>query len=257
MRLLSLLIVCVLIHYLSSCRTVKQPPVYLQSGSDTSPARLASAYEPRIQKNDLLSILVRSMSLEPTVDLPYNPVGSVATGNSGATTYGYLVDQKGNIQFPRLGSLSVEGLTKLELAEMIRKKLSGELNNPSVDIRFLNYKITVLGEVGRQGPYPIANEKVSILEAIGMAGDVTVYGKKNNITVIRDSSGVQKIGQIDLTKKEAFSSPYYYLQQNDVVIVDADIKKYKVADQLTVRNLGIITSVVSTVAFLITVLRTR
>jgi polysaccharide biosynthesis/export protein len=98
---------------------------------------------------------------------------------------------------------------------------------------------------------------VSILEAIGMAGDVTVYGKKNNITVIRDSSGVQKIGQIDLTKKEAFSSPYYYLQQNDVVIVDADIKKYKVADQLTVRNLGIITSVVSTVAFLITVLRTR
>ena len=90
-----------------------------------------------------------------------------------------------------------------------------------------------------------------------MAGDLTLYGKKENITVIREVNGVPTQGKIDLTKKDAYTSPYFYLQQNDIIIVDADVKKYKTADQLTTRNISIVTSVISTVAFLITILRTR
>jgi polysaccharide biosynthesis/export protein len=242
-----------------SCKTT-HPVAYMQSGADSSKPGAVKMIEPRVQKNDLLGIIIRSASLDPAVDAPYNYGGISATSggaNASGSAPGYLVDATGSINFPRLGSLRVEGMTKAELANMLQNRLKDSLLNPVADIRFLNYKITILGEVLRGGQYPITNEKVNILEALGMAGDITLFGKKENITVIREVNGIPTQGKIDLTKKDAYTSPYFYLQQNDIVIVDADVKKYKTADQLTARNISIVTSVISTVAFLITILRTR
>ena len=135
-----------------------------------------------------------------------------------------MVDMDGNIKFPRLGIIHAEGLTKRQLADTILSKIT-DLENPTAVIRFLNYRITVLGEVGHQGSFNIPNEKVTIFEALGLAGDIPVTGKKDRVRILREINGDREIGTVDLTSKNIFESPYYHLQQNDVVLVD--VKKSK------------------------------
>jgi polysaccharide export outer membrane protein len=251
MRLIRTLLLLVLPVYFISCSTQHRIPNYLENITDTSGKHEVKIPELRIQKMDQLSIQVYSESELPEKSDPlYNlPPGSGSSGQ-GASNNGFLVDVNGNIEYPRLGVLHVEGLTKLELEALIKKKLTEPkplLINPSVIIRFLNFKVTFLGEVGKQGPINVPSERLTILEAVSLAGGITPDGKRNNVKVYREIDGKSEMGTIDLTSDSLFRSPYYNLMQNDVVLVDMTKRKSKgnndqaVTQRITMA-LGIITS---------------
>jgi polysaccharide export outer membrane protein len=218
--------------YLISCGTQKKlPAYYLDKATDTTKKSEVKIPELKIQKNDLLSIQVYSASTMPEVDALYNLPVSAGTN---AASNGFLVDLKGNIEYPRLGTIHAEGLTKQELAEEIKKKLTSPvewLRNPTVIIRFQNLKINVLGEVNRQGPITVPGESVTILDAVGLAGGITNYGKKDNVKIVRETDGKREIGYVDLSSDSLFFSPYYHLVQNDVLIVSPTRQRMKDEDQ--------------------------
>jgi polysaccharide export outer membrane protein len=186
MKILAFLIfsIFVVISF-SSCRSQK-PLGYVEDFTDTSAKVHVKYPEPLIQKGDVLSIVVYSDAIDGgATDAMYNLANAGTAGD--ASTQGFLVDLDGNIQYPRIGKIKADGLTKAQLSEEIRKKLIGPLQNPSVLVHLLNFKITMLGEVSRAGPITIPSEKITILEAIGLAGDITVYGKKNEVVILRPS----------------------------------------------------------------------
>lgn len=232
---------------LFSCRTTK-PVQYLQGPIDTAALSQINLPEPLIQKGDLIGITVYSDNPEATAVFNQQMNTSLAAGaTSGTATAGttsqsmpgYLVDANGNIRFQLLGELHVEGLTKAGLEALLKEKLAGKyLSNPYFNIRFLNYKFTILGEVTKQGVYSIPGERISILEGLGMAGDITLYGLKDSIMVVRETNGKRSFGYLNVSKPEVFTSPYYYLQQNDVVIVKASPKKPDVSEAAASRNLA-------------------
>ena len=180
-----------------------------------------------IQPQDQLSIIVTSR--DPKMAVPFNlSVSSFYTGSelasgggSSQRITGYIVDNSGNINFPSLGSLHVAGLNRWELQEMIREKLddSGLLRDAVVTVEFLNFKVSVLGEVTSPGTYTVTGDKITIFQALALARDLTIYGQRNNVQVIREQNGKRQIFTMDLTDSDIFSSPAYYLQQNDVVYV--------------------------------------
>ena len=252
MKIHSLLVLPVIaIILLSSCKPQKAIG-YLEDFTDTSGKAQVKYPEPLIQKNDILSIVVYSDAIDQgTTDRLYN----LANTGINAATQGYLVDNEGYIQYPRVGKLKADGLTKHQLSEEITKRLSNELKNPSVIIRLTNFKITMLGEVARPGPISLPSEKVTILEAIGLAGDISVYGKKDDIVVLRDVDGSVEHGKVDLSSKNLFESPYYFLRQGDVVLVNPSKNKARLSDQVFNQRLGIAFSVVNMVALLYNVFR--
>lgn len=254
------LLMLVLIASVTSCVHVK-PIQYMEGNTDTLPKEVLYK-EPAIQAGDLLSIVV--MSDNATASSIYNQnAGAGATApalstlqNSSAPVAshtGYLVNHDGFITMPGIGQVKVAGQTKEELADSLTNFFvtNDFLKNPSVDVRFLNYRVSVLGEVGRPGVYTFPVEKVTLLEALGLAGDVTVWAKRDNVTVIREKNGVREFGRLDLTSNDIFTSPYFYLQQNDVVIVGQSKRKVAASDQVTLRYVAISTSVLSTIAILI------
>jgi len=251
MRLISLFCFIITCFLFISCHTQKQTAYnYIENVRDTTGKDAVKYFDPVIQKNDLLSILVYSNSTKPEIsDALYNPPALSGSSN-GNNSGGYLVDPDGNIRFPRLGIIHAEGLTKKQLADSITSKIP-DLENPTVIIRFSNYHITVLGEVGHQGTFVIPYEKVTIFEALGLAGDIPVTGKKDNVRVIREINGNREIGTIDLTSKNIFESPYYNLQQNDVVLVDVKKSKVKQVDQaLVTQRITFALSLVTSIALL-------
>lgn len=256
MRIFILLCFSAIILGSTSCTTQKKAANnYLENVADTTVKDLANMPDPVIQKNDLLSIKVYSASINPLVDAPYNLPEQVTTGGS-TTSSGFLVDEKGTIEYPRLGTIQVEGLTKTQLAALIKQKLEGQLTQPTVIIRFLNYRITVLGEVRTPGTFNVPAERVTVLEALGLAGDVTEFGKKNNIKILRENNGQRDIGTVDLTSKEMFTSPYYHLQQNDVVIVDQSRQRVRQREQQnTAQQIGIASSIITAVALILNFLK--
>jgi polysaccharide export outer membrane protein len=139
------------------------------------------------------------------------------------------VSADGTIDFPVVGNIKVEGLTRSQAIEVIKNKLSSYVVNPTVSLRILNFRITVLGDVRTPGTFTIPNERISILEALGIAGDLLITGERQNILVIRDEGGKRKEYRVDLTKESLFSSPVYYLQQNDVVYVEPNRAKRSAA----------------------------
>ena len=232
-----------------------RPLQYVQGQFDTARLSKYIINDPIIQKGDLISITVYSDNAQATAlyNLP-NVAGTSSSGASPATS-GYLVDERGYIQFQGIGNLEIAGLTKAQLTDLLNSKLTEYLKNPYYNIRFLNYKITLLGEVNREGIYTIPNERVNVLEAIGLAGGLNVYAKRENVTVIREANGKREFARLDLTSPEVFKSPYYFLQQNDMVLVEQTRTKAAASDQITVRNISLATSIISTLAFLYTVLR--
>jgi len=253
MKILSILVLPIIaISSLTSCRTQKAFG-YLEDFTDTSGKIQVNYPEPLIQKGDVLSIVVYSEAIDAgQTDRLYN-LANAGTGSS--TTQGFLVDNDGNVQYPRVGKIKADGVTKPQLAEEIRKKLEVELKNPSVIIRLINFKITMLGEVGRPGPISLPSEKVTILEAIGLAGDVSIYGKKDDVVILRDVDGAVEHGKIDLSSKKLFESPYYFLRQNDVVLVNPNKNKARLSDQVFNQRLGIAFSIINTIALLYNVFR--
>jgi len=249
---------------------------YMQGKFDTAKLSRIQISEPVFRKGDLVSIIVYSDN--PVATALYNQslvtVGSSssttasgngagggtgsmagATGGGTPTTPGYLVDERGNIQFQGLGELHIEGLTKQQLRDLLDARLKDYLKNPYYSIRFMNYRFTVLGEVEHPGIFSIPGEHISLLEAIGMAGDLTFYGRRDNVLIMRDSSGVRQWARLDLTKPDVLASPYFYLQQNDVVYIEAMKRKVAATDQVTARNITIAASIVSTLAIIYSIFR--
>lgn len=179
------------------------------------------------------------------------PVTQGGSGAQNSTLQGILVDQEGNIEYPRVGTVHAAGLKKNELADIIKSKLQGQLTNPSVIVRFMNYRITVIGEVNRPGDLNVPTEKVTILEAIGMAGGITDFGKKKEVKVLRENNGERKLGIVDLTSDKVFQSPYYYLQQNDVVMIEQSRFKVRRLEQQNIsQQLGFALSIITSIALL-------
>jgi polysaccharide export outer membrane protein len=253
MRLLSFLCIVFVILLFASCRPQKDLPTnYLQNLTDTIGKGALKNFEPLIQKDDLLAIQVYSNSTKKEIsDAVYNPT---ATSPVSATP-GYLVDKKGDIEFPYIGTVHAEGLTKKQLADTLRSKIN-ILESPTVIVRFLNYHITVLGDVHRQGTFTVPYEKVTIFEALGLAGDISEYGRRENVKVLREINGDREVGTIDLTSSKVFDSPYYNLQQGDVIFVDTKKSKLRQADQMMVaQRITLALSLITTAAFIYNIVK--
>ncbi|RDV10670.1 polysaccharide export protein [Pontibacter diazotrophicus] len=231
---------CVLFEalVLSGCTNTKEA-IYFNSVNNSEFTSDVQDLEPVINSNDLLSISVSSLNPEASQIFNTHYIStlqqSTAT-NSLLQTSGYLVDQEGYILFPHLGNIKAAGLTKKALknsitAELTNKKL---LLEPHVDIRYLNYKVSVLGEVAHPSVLTIPNEKVTLLEALGLAGDLTIYANRNRVLLIREEGGKKKLTRINLTTDELFTSPHYYLKSNDIIYVEPN--KTKIASASPTRQ---------------------
>jgi polysaccharide biosynthesis/export protein len=207
--------------FFTSCVST-QKSVYFNNLSDTVIAPVKGNFEPVIHKSDVLQIVVSSMNPEDAIVFNTPSVASTGAAGGGLQVTGYLVSEQGFIEYPVLGQVKAAGLTKDQLSVYLRDELNNRklMKDPVVSIRFLNYRVTVLGEVGNPGVISINNEKMSILEALGMAGDITINGKKENVLLVRDVDGQRVIKRLNLNSNDILSSPYYYLQSNDVVYVE-------------------------------------
>jgi polysaccharide biosynthesis/export protein len=257
MKFFSYFCFAAIFFYVSSCTTQKVVvDNYLSNSRDTSGKQIINANAPLIQKGDLLSIKVFSKAngLDPKADAPYNlQETSTAQGGSSNGSSGFLVDRNGNIEYPQLGVMHVEGLTRENLSQLIKSRLDTVLINPSVDVRFLNYKVTVLGEVRNPGNQIFTTENVTILDALGSSGDITEYGKKDNVMVVRETNGMVETGRINLTSDSLFLSPYYHLQQGDVVMVEATPRKQKQQqEQQTTQRVSLGISIITAIALILT-----
>ena len=212
----------------SACNSTKEV-VYLQDVVPLKQQDIERKYEVFIHEDDLLSIMVNSK--DPQLALPFNmplvtyQIGSESAGQQRVLSY--LVDTNGDIDFPILGKIHVAGLSRLELRDLIKEKLiSGDyIKDPVVTVQFLNYKVSVMGEVARPGSFTITGDRITLLEALSMAGDLTIYGRRDRVAVIREENGKRTILFHDLRSSEIFTSPCYYLQQNDIVYVEPNKAK--------------------------------
>lgn len=203
---------------ISSCHS-KKKLVYFQS--DLKGAAQTD-YTPTLKTDDFLSIIV--LGEDPLAVAPFNlPQSTTPSGGykSGIpSNSGYLINAQGQVNLPIIGLVKLVGLNRIEAIKLLEEELSVYIKNPVVNLHILNFKITVLGEVGSPGTFNIPNERITILEAIGLAGDLKITGLRKNILVLRDMDGNKEEFRLDLTDTELFNSPAYYLQQNDVVYVE-------------------------------------
>lgn len=224
---------------LTACQSYKKVPYLQNLAIVDEEVQKKEMYDAKIMPKDLLTIVVSCTS--PELAAPFNliiasPVniaaGSAMTTMQQPTLQTYLVSNAGTVDFPVLGELKLGGLTKKEAEQMIIEKLKPYIKEaPIVTVRMVNYKISVIGEVARPGTFTINNEKVNLLEALAMAGDMTVYGLRDNVKLIReDGNGKQQVVTLDLNKAETILSPYYWLQQNDIVYVTPNKAKARNSD---------------------------
>jgi polysaccharide export outer membrane protein len=210
----------------------------------------------KIQKNDILAITVNSLNSEASAIFNMGSTSSNQGNASGGvdptlTANGFLVDQDGNIQLPLVGSVQVSGLTTAEARRALEKKLVQYLKEPVVSLRLINFRVSVLGDVLRPGVYPVTNERVNISEALSMAGDLNITAERNNVLLIREDNGVRKYMRLNMQSRSLFSSPYYYLQNNDVLYIQPGKTKYASVDA-SYRNVSLVISALSVIALLIT-----
>ena len=233
MKIWNYILMCVVV-LCTSCASSKKV-VYLQDVVPLKQQEIEQKYEVYIHNDDLLAIMVNSKN--PELALPFNmpmvtyQLGSESAGSGGQRVLGYLVDTNGDIDFPILGKLHVAGLTRLQLTDLIKQRLIDEdlIKDPIVTVQFLNYKVSVMGEVNRPGSFNISGDRITLLEALSMAGDLTIYGRRDRVAVIREKDGKRTILMHDLRSSDIFNSPCYYLQQNDIVYVEPNSMKARQA----------------------------
>ena len=231
---------------------------YWQNIDSISLAASKGLYDAKIMPKDELTILVQTT--DPLTSEPFNLRLTGQTSSKNQIT-GYLVDNDGIINFPIVGKIHVAGLTKTECEDLIKSKIQPYLartENPLVSVRTSSYRITVIGEVNRPGVIPVSTEKISLIEALAEAGDMTIYGKRDNVLLVReDKSGEKHKVRLNMNDANIINSPYYYLQQNDIVYVEPH--KVKARNTFFGSNTSIFYSVIgittSLVSLLITVLR--
>lgn len=256
-----LLSVCFIACLLSACGSVKDI-TYLQGEGLLKKTAIADTFDLKIQKDDLLDIVVSC--IEPELLRPfiqqYSGGGGYGgnysggydgnyTGNVGYNR-GYLVEIDGTINYPLLGKIKVSGLTRREVIDLIegRLKKEGYIADPIVTVRFLNFRISVLGEVSRPGTYNISSERITLLEALSIAGDLTIHGRRDRVAVIREIDGERIILYHDLRSMDVFQSPNYYLKQNDMIYVEPNRVKAETSKQNQFTNVGTWMSIISFLA---------
>ena len=228
-----------------SCITRKDISYFQDITDSASIQNITKSFEAKIAPGDILSIHVSSLSAEASSF--FNVIGE-NTDQQVANTY--LVDAAGNIDMPLIGVVAVGNLTGIEAKSAIKEKLNKYLVDPTVNVRIRNFKVTVLGEVKMPGVYSIPNEKVTLVEALGMAGDLSIFGKRMNVTLIREENGTRKFVKIDLRSKDLFESDYYYLHSNDIIYVEPGKGKIASADAWY-RIIPIVLSGLSTIALFV------
>lgn len=221
-----------LILMIGSCAS-KENILYVQD-IDNAFSNDALVYNPVIQNDDILSITVSSENMEAVALFNQNTTinsegGTINTQQQENT--GYLVDNNGEINFLKLGKITVAGKTRAEVIGLLTERLKQYIINPLVEVRLTNFKVTVLGEVARPGTFPITDNRVTLPQVLGMAGDLTIFADRKNVLLLRDDNGVQRTQRIDLTSANFIKNPSsYYLQQNDVIIISPNEARIQASD---------------------------
>ena len=213
------LVIFTITLFVVSCSSSKKV-VYFQEIEGVEINDSLINFEAKLQKGDALNIMISAVDIEAT--MPFNLY--VGAGLN-ARSMGYIIDVKGEINFPIIGKVKAEGLTISQMTDRMIKKISDYIKNPVVNVGLINFKITVLGEVSHPGTHSIPNGKITIIQALGIAGDLNILGKRKNVLLIREYEGKRVFVNIDLTNKKLFNSPYYYLVQNDVIYVEPSSTK--------------------------------
>lgn len=242
---------------LSSCITNKNTAYFqdISSAQKTVLQQSAKYTELIIQVDDILSVSISTLDPQSVAAVNQGvstPVLGVANSTGSAQQVnGFLVDKNGEIQLSMIGSVKVAGLSTFEARELILKKALSYYKDPNVQVRFANFRVTVLGEVNRPATYTIPNEQVSVLDVLGLAGDLSIYGKRENVMVIRNNGGTREFGRLNLNSSEIFNNPYFYLKQNDLVYVEPNKAKIATTDASRTRLITIGASVFSALVVLL------
>lgn len=260
MRLIRLTFFIAFIIFFASCASTRKSIYFKDSVAVDSSVQIQSL-EPRpetlIQPQDILAINVTSIS--SILVEKSNPVSifneggthfnlsAANTAGSSASNNGYLVDENGNIDFPVIGKLKISGLTVRQVKDLIEDKLKLVIKEPVVEARIINYKVTVLGEVGHPGEVIAANQKINIIDALAASGDVPITGRKDNITIIRENNGKREFARLDMNNRNVFQSPYFNLKQNDIVIVEPSKVKRQENNEFIRYYLPVITALLTTI----------
>lgn len=247
------LIIAVFGVLISPSCVVTEKSVYFNDIADTailSHVIPADYKEPTIRPDDILSITVQT--IDPASATAVNQVAAMpAVGASSAsmvgnqTIAGFLVDKNGEVTMPMLGSMRLAGLTTYQARDLVQERASRFFKDPNVQVRFANFKITVIGEVARPATYTVPNEKVTLLDAIGLAGDLTIYGKRENVLLIRDNEGKKEFARLNLNSSDVFKSPYFYLKQNDVIYIEPGKGKVAANNAARTQTIAIVGTILS------------
>lgn len=256
----ALLLVAVL--FLGAC-TGARKTIYFKDNSLPSTATTAvdvqQQSEAVIQPNDILAINIASTTFykegntsQVFLDggLPFNSGGGAggAAGITGSGKNTYLVDSNGNVDYPRIGKLKLSGLSTREAKDLLAIKLKDYLFQPAIEVRIVNYRITMLGEIGSQGPIYAYNHKMTIIDAISAAGGIPITGRRDNVLIIREAGNKREFGHVDLNSRNVFNSPYFYLKQNDIVYVEPSRIRRQEANEFYRFYLPVFTGVFSSIA---------
>jgi len=243
--------------FLGSCVSTKDTVYFGNIPADDPKIKLPEYQEPIVQIDDILHIIIQTIDGGTTAAINRlsggtNDIGNPAPVASNNTPNGYLVDEEGKITLPMLGTLRVAGLTTSQVRALIHEEASKYFNDPTVQVRFANFKITVIGEVAKPATYTLPNEKVTLLDAIGMAGDLTIYGKRQTVLLIREAEGKKEFVRFDLNDYSTFESPYFYLKQNDVVYVEPTRSRANANNAATFQIISVALSALSVITLAIT-----
>lgn len=250
---------CLVVSMLFSSCSVNRKTVYFNDLPETARFNYPSAEftEPVIMADDILSIQIQTIDPAATAQLNQGAemqlFGASSASNVGSQQVsGFLVDKSGHVTIPMFGAIEVAGLTTQQAKDRVTAKVATLYRDPTVQVRFANYKITVLGEVARPASYTMPNEKVTVLDALGLAGDMTIFGRRDNVLLVRDAGGEKEFIRLDLNSAEIFNSPYFYLKQNDVIYVEPGKGRSLSADAPRLQLASVIASFLSIAVLLIT-----
>lgn len=240
----------------TSCVSPKSIVYFQGDTSKINKQEITQTYVPTIQSNDLLSIVVGSLNSEANEMFNTANTAMTASTNYSATSsgarlqpLGYLVNLDGFIEMPMIGKIKIKGLTTSTAADSIRIRLLNFLKEPSVMVRNLNFKVSVLGEVKLPAVYVIPDEKITLPEVLSLAGDLTIYGNRSNVMIIREENGKREYSRINLTERDVFNSPYYYLHKNDVIYVEP-VKSKMLDTDSRIRTVPLIATIVGGISTL-------
>lgn len=248
------IIFSIIFGVLQSCVSPKQI-VYFQSTDSSSLVKLP-VIKPeisRIQRDDILAITVGSLNPESNDILNFANVNALTTmsypgqsgANQGRQPLGYLVDSSGHVEIPFVGKIKLLNLTLEEAANIIRIEVTKSLKTPAINVRFLNHKFSIFGEVTRPATYNLLDDHTTLPEALAMAGDLTIYGERSNVLIIRETNGVRQMARINLLKRDILNSPYYYIRNGDLIYIEPSKAKATYTDR-SIQLVPVITSIATT-----------